>query len=42
MTYQEWMELGYNEQESKDLVKMEKEEIQYERYAHMAFYSKHL
>lgn len=42
MTYQEWMELGYSEEQSKDLVRSEKEEQQYERYAHMAFYSEHL
>jgi hypothetical protein len=42
MTIQEWMELGYSEEESKDLVKLEIAERQYEKFAHMVFYSKHL
>ena len=42
MTINEWMELGYSEEESKDLIRMEREERQYEKFAHMAFYSKHL
>ena len=42
MTITEWMELGYSQEESKGLVKLEKEERQYEKLAHMAFYSKHL
>jgi hypothetical protein len=42
MTITEWMELGYSKEESKDLVELERTERQYEKFAHMAFYSKHL
>ena len=42
MTIQEWMELGYSQEESKDLVKLEKSYIEYEKRAHLAFYLKHL
>ena len=42
MTIQEWMDLGYSQEESKDLIKLERAERQYEKLAHMAFYSKHL
>jgi len=42
MTIQEWMELGYSKEVSKILVDLEESEKQYEKFAHMAFYSKHL
>jgi DNA-binding transcriptional MerR regulator len=42
MTIQEWQELGYNLAEAKNLVELEKSERQYEEFAHIAFYSKHL
>ena len=42
MTINEWMELGYSEEESKDLIRMEREERQYEKFAHKIFYSKYL
>tara|TARA_R110000772_G_scaffold88667_5_gene184042 strand:- start:144 stop:272 length:129 start_codon:yes stop_codon:yes gene_type:complete len=42
MTINEWMELGYSETESKDLIELEYSERQYEKHAHIAFYSKHL
>ena len=42
MTIQEWMELGYELAEAKSLVELERSERQYEKHAHMAFYSKHL
>ena len=42
MTIQEWMELGYSKEVSKILVDLEESEKQYEKSAHMAFYSKHL
>ena len=42
MTTNEWMELGYSQEESKNLVELEKSEREYEDHAHMAFYSKHL
>ena len=42
MTIQEWMELGYSEEESKVLEGLERSERQYEKHAHIAFYSKHL
>ena len=42
MTINEWMELGYSQEESKDLIKLEESERDYEKHAHLAFYSKHL
>ena len=42
MTYQEWMELGYSEEESKVLEGLERSERQYEKFAHKIFYSKYL
>ncbi len=42
MTINEWMELGYSQEESKDLIKLEKSERDYEKHAHLAFYSKYL
>ena len=42
MTIKEWMELGYSQEESKDLIKLEKSEREYEESAHSAFYSEYL
>ena len=42
MTIQEWMELGYGLAEAKSLVELERSEREYEKHAHIAFYSKHL
>ena len=42
MTIQEWQELGYNLAEAKNLVELERSEREYEKHAHVAFYSKHL
>ena len=42
MTINEWMELGYSQEESKDLIKLETSEREYEEHAHIAFYSKYL
>ena len=42
MTIKEWMELGYSQEESQDLIKLESAEREYEEHAHIAFYSKHL
>ena len=42
MTINEWMELGYSKEESKDLVNLEQSEREYEQHAHMVFYSKYL
>ena len=42
MTINEWMELGYSQEESKNLVELERSEREYEKHAHLAFYSKYL
>ena len=42
MTINEWMELGYGLAEANSLVELERSEREYEKHAHMAFYSKHL
>ena len=42
MTIQEWMELGYSQEESKDLVKLERSEREYEKHAHKAYYNQYL
>jgi len=42
MTINEWMELGYSQEESKDLIRLERSERAYEKHAHIAFYSKYL
>ena len=42
MTINEWMELGYELAEAKNLVELERSEREYEHRAHIAFYSKHL
>ena len=42
MTIKEWMELGYSQEESKDLMRLESYEREYEEYAHTAFYSRYL
>ncbi len=42
MTIKEWMELGYGLAEAKSLVELERSEREYEKHAHLAFYSKYL
>ena len=42
MTIQEWQDLGYGLAEAKYLMELERSERQYEKHAHLAFYSKHL
>ena len=42
MTINEWMELGYSQEESGFLKELEKSERDYEKHAHLAFYSKYL
>ena len=42
MTIQEWMKLGYGLAEAKFLVELSKRDAEYEKHAHIAFYSKHL